>query len=641
MHARTTVATPSSHAHHRWQQGLAEYTAGRYEAAERSFRAALRRQPADTVYRLNLARVLWRQRRAEAALAEVRTLLAQSPEDALAWSLGAECLRELRRPAELVEWLRCRPAGPEPDAEQHFQLGRALEDAGRLREAIDAHFAALRSQIDHAPAHAHLGFCFDKLDLKEEAAQCWRTALALGCGEHDTHLLGALTNREREVCRWSDAQRDADALREALRRLPDDADRAAVPFATLALWDDPALHLRAARSTARHAARGVRVLPPVAMAPLPGRRLRIGYVSNDFHHHATTLLFAGVLEQHDRKRFEVFLYSYSADDGSLLRQRACGAAEHFVDINALSEAAAAERARADGIDILVDLKGYTRGARPGLFAYRAAPLQVSFLGYPGSTGAPWIDYVVGDPVVTPLGSADDYSEKIAQLPLCYQPNDSRRPRPQSLSRAQAGLPDSGVVLCGFNQPYKISPQVLDAWAQVLREVPGSVLWLLEWNDQARKNFDLHLRERGLDAAQVVWAPPMRDYAGHLSRMACADLFVDTWPCNAHTTASDALWAAVPVVTLCGRSFASRVASSLNAAVGLQALNTDDVDAYVRLLVDLGHDRDRREALRTHLQGMRESRLFDSAAFARDLEALYLRMAQRRAAGLEACHLPAD
>jgi len=636
MHA----ATATAHAHRHWQRGLADYDAGRFKAAEQSFRDALRQRPHDGVYRLNLARALWRQRRPEDALRELRALLEQSPADAIAWSLGAECLRELRQPAALVDWLQRVPAGQVPGAEHHFQLGRALEDASRLREAIDAYFAALRCQIDHAPAHAHLGFCFDKLDLKEEAAQCFRTALTLGCGEYDLNLRATLAYRQREVCLWGDAQGDIEAFHAALRQLPDDTDRAALPFATLALWDDPALQLRAARSTARHAARGVQALPALAMAPLHGRRLRIGYVSSDFHHHATVMLFAGVLERHDRGRFEVFLYSHSADDGSALRQRAHSAAEHVVDVNALSDAATAERVRADRIDILVDLKGYTRGARPALFAYRAAPVQVSFLGYPGSTGAPWIDYVVGDPVVTPLASADDYSEKIAQLPLCYQANDSQRPRPQPLTRAQAGLPEAGIVLCCFNQPYKFAPPVLDAWAQVLHEVPASVLWLLEWNAQVRKNMELHLQARGLGAQRVVWAPPMRDYAGHLSRMACADLFADTWPCNAHTTASDALWAALPVVTLRGRSFASRVAASLNAAVGLPALNTDSVEAYVRLLVDLSRDDARRQALRTHLQGMRESRLFDSTAYARDLEALYLRMAERRAAGLGAGHLPA-
>jgi len=636
MHAQAAT----SRARTRWQQGLAEFAAGRFLSAERSFRAALRHQPSDAVYRLNLARVLWRRGRHDETLNEVRAILECNPEDTVAWSLGAECLRVLRRPAALVDWLRRAPAGRQGDAEHHFCLGRALEDANRPREAIEAYFAALGLKIDHAPAHAHLGYCFDKLEMKEEAAQCFRTALTLGCGEHDVHLLGALTYREREVCRWGDAQHDSDAFREALLRLSDAADWAALPFAGLALWDDPALHLRAARSTAKNLARGLQAPPRVTMPALSARRLRIGYVSSDFHHHATSMLFTGVLERHDRTSFEVFLYSHSADDGSVIGQRVRSAAEHVVDVNHLSDAATAERIRADCIDILVDLKGYTRGARPQIFAYRPAPVQVSFLGYPGSTGAPWIDYVIGDPVVTPLASAADYTEMIAQLPLCYQPNDSQRPQLRPVTRAQAGLPESGVVLCGFHQPYKISPEVLDAWASVLHEAPGSVLWLLEWNGQVRKNLDQHLQARGLGPERVRWAPMMWDYAGHLSRLGCADLFVDTWPCNAHTTASDALWAGVPVVTLRGRSFASRVAASLNAAVELHELVTDDVDGYVQLLTSVSRDPARRTALREHLLRARESRLFDSAAFAGDLEALYLRMAERCAAGLEAEHLPA-
>jgi predicted O-linked N-acetylglucosamine transferase (SPINDLY family) len=630
------------HARRQWEHGRAAFDRGQWQAAESLFREAVRHQPRDALYRLNLARVLWRQKRLEEAMVQVRALLEHAPADAVAWSLGAECLRELRRPDELVEWLRRAPPGHPLDAEHHFRIGRALEDAGRLREAIEAYFTALQTKIDHAPAHAHLGYCFDKLEMKEEAAQCFRTALTLGCGDHDVHLLGTLTFREREVCRWSDAGPDADALREALTTMPDSAERMVIAFTNLALWDEPAIHLKAAQSVARHVAKGVQPLPARRIAATHAeRRLRVGYVSNDFFHHATTILMAGMLECHDRQRFEVFLYSHSPNDESALGQRVRQAAEHFVDISGIDDASAAARIHADGIDILVDLKGHTRGARPAVFAYRAAPVQVSFLGYPGTTGAPWIDYVVGDPIVTPIDDAAHFTEKIAQLPLCYQPNDSQRPVPQPMSRAEAGLPDDAVVLCAFNQPYKISPEVFDVWTQALHEVPNAVLWLLEWNPQVRKNVTAHLRLRGLSEDRIVWAPALRDYARHLSRFACADLFVDTWPYNAHTTASDALWAGVPVVTRSGRSFASRVAASLNAAVGLQALSHSTAEEYLRCIVALAGDPQARTALRAHLIDSRRSRLFDSAAFARDIEALYGRMAELNAKGEPATHLAAE
>jgi predicted O-linked N-acetylglucosamine transferase (SPINDLY family) len=269
--------------------------------------------------------------------------------------------------------------------------------------------------------------------------------------------------------------------------------------------------------------------------------------------------------------------------------------------------------------------------------YRMAPVQAAFLGFPGSSGGPEIDYIIGDPVVTPLEHAAHFSECIAQLPGCYQPNDSRRALPVPVSRADAGLPEDAVVLCAFNQPYKISPELLDVWCEVLRALPGSVLWLLEWNDQVRHYLTPELARRGM-AERIIWAPPLR-YAEHMARFQQADLYLDSWPCNGHTTASDALWAGVPVVTRRGATFAARVAASLNHAVGLDELVVDDFASYVECAVALGRDDARRSALQAHLsRHRREAALFDCERFARDMEALYVRRAERSAAGLAPAHL---
>jgi predicted O-linked N-acetylglucosamine transferase (SPINDLY family) len=271
---------------------------------------------------------------------------------------------------------------------------------------------------------------------------------------------------------------------------------------------------------------------------------------------------------------------------------------------------------------------------------RAAPLQVSYLGYPGTTGADYIDYVVGDPIVTPLEHAGFYTERIAQLPGCYQCNDGTRPIPVAPSRASQGLPEQGLVLCAFNQLYKVSPAVFDVWCRILLQLPDAVLWLLNWNKDAPAALRREAQARGVDPQRIVFADAVHQRE-HLDRIGCADLFLDTWPCNAHTTASDALWAGVPIVTYTGRTFASRVAGSLLHAVGVPELACDSVAGYESLVMELAHDRARLAALRARVQEARlQSALFDGAGLAKGIEHLYERMWERALAGLPPEHLPA-
>ena len=622
-----------------WQQGCQLASRNDWPGAEARFSAAVRLQPRESVYLLNLARAQLRRGDLAAAADSAQRALSLRPADETACALAAHCLMQLHRPAEVVELLRAFPAEGPRDAGFHLVLGQALEALHRPQEAITAYMDALALKVDLALAHARLGFCFNRLEMREEAAQCFRTAHVLGVGEQSLNMLGQLAFREREVCRWADAAADARALRDAVAALGEDVAMPLSVFPMLAMEDDPQIHLRAARATARHMARGLEALPPLTMPPLDGRRLRVGYVSSDFFQHATSILMAGVLESHDRERFEITLYSHSLDDGSPMRSRVRAAADRVVEIGELDTRQAAQRMREDAIDILVDLKGFTKDSRFELFAMRPAPVQVSFLGYPGTVGADWMDYVIGDPQVTPLEHAADFSEKIAQLPTCYQPNDSRRVLPEATPRSECGLPQDAVVLCGFNQPYKISPAVFDSWCRVLRQLPGSVLWLLEWNAQVRKNLEPEAAARGVDPSRLVWAPLMK-YEPHMARLRQADLFLDTWPYNAHTTASDALWAGVPVLTHRGRSFASRVAASLNHSLGLDGLVFDSAAEFEQAVIALASDAAQRAQWRARLEGRRRSAVFDSERFARDLEALYRRMAERCAAGLAPDHLPA-
>jgi predicted O-linked N-acetylglucosamine transferase (SPINDLY family) len=387
-----------------------------------------------------------------------------------------------------------------------------------------------------------------------------------------------------------------------------------------------------------HAARKVRPLPRMRARAHP-ERLRVGYLSADFHTHATSQLLVQTLECHDRRVVEVSCFSTGPDDGSAMRRRIVGAAEHFVELRGLGFEAIAQRIRDSRIDILIDLKGATHDSLLPVLACRPAPLQLSWLGFPGTTGAPYIDYVVGDAVVTPLHDAAHFSESIAQLPRCYQPNDALRARPRESLRSQWGVADDALLLCAFHQSYKISQEVFDVWCSLLEQRPQALLWLLQWNSNVTATLRAAARARGIDEQRLVFAP-LLPLEQHLSRLACADIYLDAWPCNAHTTAGEALWVGVPVVTLTGTTFAQRVATSLLHAVQLDELACADVAGYRDQVLALADDAPRRSALRAYLLN-RPHALFDGAGMARDLEALFERMWSRAVEGLPPAPLPAQ
>jgi predicted O-linked N-acetylglucosamine transferase (SPINDLY family) len=369
--------------------------------------------------------------------------------------------------------------------------------------------------------------------------------------------------------------------------------------------------------------------------------LRLGFVSYDFREHPVSQLLVEMLERLDRSRFETVLYSSGPDDGSALRARIAAAADRFVDIRGSADAEAAARIRDDGIDLLVDLMGHTRGHRLGVFAARPAPVQLGFLGYPSTTGANFIDYFVGDAITAPLGHEAHFSEKIVQLSGSFQPNGRGRPLPQPMARADAGLPDDAFVMCAFNHTYKIGPQAFDTWCRVMQRVPRAVLWLKETNRQLHDNIRREAVARGVAPERIVFAPVVT-YDAHFSRLALADVFVDTWPYNAHTTAADALWAGVPVLTLPGESFASRVAASVLAAVGLEGLAMTSLADYEAALVTLATDPEVLPGLRAHLVENRlQLPLFDTERYTRGFEATMQVLWQRWCEGRAPTHLPAE
>jgi predicted O-linked N-acetylglucosamine transferase (SPINDLY family) len=366
--------------------------------------------------------------------------------------------------------------------------------------------------------------------------------------------------------------------------------------------------------------------------PRARERIRIGYLSADFYEHATAYLAAGLFEAHDRARFEVIAYSYGPDDRSAMRSRLESGFDRFVELASSSHRAAAEAIHADGIDILVDLKGYTQHARSEIMALRPAPIQVSFLGYPGTMGAPFIDYLIGDAFVTPVDHAADYDEQLVLLPGSYQVNDAARQVKAVPPRAELGLPGNGFVFCCFNQTYKILPEIFAVWTRLLANVSGSVLWLLEGNAFATRNLRRAAGDAGLDPGRLIFAPKLPQ-AQHLARIGAADLFLDTAPYNAHTTASDALWAGVPVVTWSGDTFASRVAGSLLNALRMPELAVESLSAYEELALRFSSDSNAMAAVRSKLACHRVSEsLFDTRRFAAGIEAAFMQMWALRIAG---------
>jgi predicted O-linked N-acetylglucosamine transferase (SPINDLY family) len=626
------------HSRQYWEQGVALCKRGEWAPAASLFKKACQGSPNDTLFRLNLARALLRSGDADQAMVHTEMILRQEPRNLLARQFLGECHCAKGQFTQAAVCMQALPDQVKPSAEYLQVLGNILFSAQRYKEAVGVLMEGLSMQVDHAISHYRLGLSFNALGLKDEAVECFTTAMALDIGNGVLACRSLMAFLARELCQWDRAKPELAEMSRLIDELQPNTGTWSSVFASVTLTDDRARQLKAARACSNFYGHGIQPMAALPAAPLP-QRLRVGFVSADFHHHATTILMAELLEKMDRSRFEIHLYSHGADDGSAMRDRIKASADAFVEVGDISDRDVAAMIRDDHIDVLVDLKGHTVNCRLGIFAYRPAPVQVSYLGFPGTTGARYIDYFIGDAQVSPIEDADGYSEKLALMPVCYQPNDQQRALPEPVTRAQCGLPPDALVLCGFNQPFKLSPEVFDVWCDLLRQRPDAVLWLLQWNDKVPDALRAEAAKRGVDPARLIFASKVPSKE-HISRFALADIYMDTWPCNGHTTASDALWAGVPVVTYAGRSFASRVAASLLNGVDLPELITHDLEAYKAKVLSLAADATQRQAIRAHLQAARQSApLFDSARYAEDFGKLLWRMAERHAQGLPPDHLP--
>jgi protein O-GlcNAc transferase len=563
------------------------------------------------------ARTLREQGKLEEAVSSYRAATNLDPENAILHNDLGNVLAELGELEEAIaRYGKALEIWPEY-AEAHNNLANLHQMTGKLEEAAAGYEKAIHLRPDYAQAHRNLGSLLYRQRKLPEAVESLRTAISLDPSFAEAASL--LEHQMRHLCDW----RGLDSLSRSLIQMVERGSGGVNPFGFLCLGSTPEQQHRCAQ---QWAARNVPcALQTHAYNVEQSNRITIGYLSADFHEHATAHLISQLFELHDHQRFHIVGYSYGPDDGSPARARLVQAFERFVDIRDESFVQSADRIRKDGVQILVDLKGYTGDARPRILALRPAPIQVSYLGYPGTMGTSAIDYIIVDCIVAPAEDQAFFSEKLVHMPGCYQVNDSTRAVSPPPTRSDCGLPDDAFVFCCFNASYKITPKVFSIWTKLLKLVPGSILWLLDSNPHATVNLKREAADRGVDPSRMVFAPHL-PYPDHLARFAVADLFLDTFPYNAHTLSSDALWGGCPVLTCAGRTFASRVAASLLQSLGLTELICRSLSDYESLALALARNPDRLHRLRDRLLEARLSApVFDAKRFTGNLETAFLTM----------------
>jgi len=645
--------------------GTLQQQGGQLSEAIQSFRQALRSRPGYIHALTNLGNALTSAGALSEAVGPLKEAVALAPQHAPALiNLGNALLSTGRLQEALSRFHEAAAVAPNL-AEPHFGQGRVLLEFGEMRaaaatfeqatqrrqdfiEAYELQARALvkcgdlqgaanvleraaslnprspRGEVVRAGSHLLRGHALQTELRFPEALRAYNDALALNPDESEA--VGGLLTCNLLMCDWQGTQASLRRLREmpgGTSTLP--------PLVLFGVSDDPQEHMHAGATLATAANSVPGVLPST---PRYGhRKIRLAYLSRDFCYHATSLLIAELFELHDRDQFELFGVSYGPRDDSAIRKRVIASLDRLLDGNGQTDLQIAQWLREHEIDIAVDLKGHTRGARTRILSYRPAPTQVNYLGYPGSMAAPFIDYFIADEFTVPPADQGFYAEKVVYLPDCYQVNDRQRAVSQKpMRRRDLGLPDGAFVFCSFNNNWKISREMFEVWMRLLAAVPESVLWLLEDNPWAAENLRVAARARGISPERLIFGPRM-NIDEHLARQQLADLFLDTLPVNAHTTASDALWVGLPIVTCAGRAFPGRVAGSLLRAVGLEALITTSLPEYEALALRLATDPATLLSIRERLiQTRDESPLFDTPRFCRNLESAYRQMWERSERG---------
>ncbi len=622
------IARESAHAEAYYKRANALNALGRWEAALADLDRAIALEPAYASAHCNRGVVLERLKRLDAAVASYDRAVALNPGDFLAYYNRGTALKELKRHAEALTSYDRAIELKSDYAEAYINRGNVLQELERHEAAIESYDRAIEITPIFPEAYQARGASLGHLKRFQAAIASYDQAMAIK--PDYKFILGMRLNARMQICDWDDLASDIERLADELKA------RSAVcsPFSTLALLNSAELQQIAAQIWVKEQCPPRDSLAVIA-PPTRHDRIRIGYFSADFFRtHPVTLLTAGLFERHDRSRFEITAFAFGRGASDAMGTRIAAAFDTFIDVRDRSDIEIATLARKIGIDIAVDLGGFTEYSRPGIFALRAAPIQVNYLGYPGTMGADYMDYLIADRFLVPATHRAYYSENIVWLPDSFQPNDDRRAIPvPDRPPTEHGLPAGAFVFCCFNDNSKFKPDCFDAWTRILAAVPGSVLWLLATSRTAEDNLRREASQRGLDERRLIFAGRV-SYTDYLARYARADLFLDSMPFNGGATASDAIFTGLPLLTCAGDSLASRMAGSILTTLGLSELVTTTLEDYERVAIRLAGDPEHLSVLRGRLLELRAKHaFFDTDRYRQHLEAAYLTMWKRHAAGL--------
>jgi protein O-GlcNAc transferase len=602
------------------------------EEAIKHYNCAIEIKPDCTLAYMNRGLVLKQLKQFEAAVSSYDRAIMINPQYAEAYFNRANAFQALGQLGAAIEDYE-RAIAIKPDYASAFDnRGLALNELNQLEAAVESHSGAIRVKPDFAEAYIHRGNALVDLNQLEAAVADYDHAYSMK--PNYDYLLGILLQTKMRISDWTNLTENIDELVKSIER----GDKASTSFPLNFLTNSPSIQRKATEIFAKHERPINDSLGNIAKRKA-SKKVRIAYFSADFRLHAVSILLAELIECHDKNRFEVIAFSFGPDVKDEMRERLEKAFDQFVDVRNLSDKETAILARQMSIDIAVDLGGDTANSRSGIFSYRVAPIQVNYLGYPGTMGVDYIDYLVADEIIIPKEYQCYYDEKIAYLPHCYQPGDTKREiAEKKFTRQELELPQEGFVFCCFSNNFKITPDIFTSWMQILKSVAGSVLYL-SVDACSEKNLRHEAEVRGVDSNRLIFAKRLKNKNEYLARCKTMDLFLDTFPYTAHATANDVLWAGLPVLTLAGSTFASRVATSLLNTLKLPELITYTQEAYEELAIELAGNPDKFNAIKTKLAANRlTTPVFDTVLFARHIENAYAQMFQRYQSGLLPDHI---
>lgn len=602
------------------------------EEAIKNYDCAIKIKPDCALAYVNRGLVLKQLNQLEAAISSYDRAIMINPHYAEAYFNRANALQALGQLVAAVENYD-RAIAIKPDyASAYDNRGLALNELNQLEAAVESHGNAIAVKSDFAEAYVHRGNALVDLNQLEAAVDDYGHAIAIK--PNVDYLLGLLLQVKMRVCDWSHLEESISELVNRIER----GEKASPSFPLNYLTNSASIQRKASEIFAKYERPFNNSLGSLPQRQ-PSKKIRIAYFSADFRLHAVSILLAELLEHHDKNRFELIAFAFGPDVKDEMRERLEKAFDQFVDVRNVSDKEAAQLARQMNIDIAVDLGGDTANSRSGIFSYRAAPIQVNYLGYPGTMGVDYFDYLIADQIIIPKESQNNYAEKIAYLPHCYQPGDKKREiAEKEFTRQELELPEEGFVFCCFSNNFKITPDIFNSWMKILTSVTGSVLYLSA-DSCAEKNLRNEAEIRGVNSNRLIFAKRLKNKNEYLARCKTMDLFLDTFPYTAHATANDVLWAGLPVVTLAGSTFASRVAASLLNTLELPELITRTQEAYEALAIELATNPDKFNTIKKKLAANRlNTPLFDTVTFTKHLESAYAEMFKRYQSNLMPDHI---